>query len=71
MIDDELREEIERCSKLMFDENGIDLSLIDENLALTPTERVIKLERLVAMIDEFREYGRRSGLHSGTAPAVD
>lgn len=42
------------------DENGVDLSLIRENLKLTPLERIRKAE--AARIETLRlmEYGRRS-----------
>jgi len=41
------------------DENGVDLSLIRENLKLTPTERVRRGD--AARLDALRlmEYGRR------------
>ncbi len=41
------------------DENGIDLSLIRENLKLTPLERIRKAESLCRYAEKLREYGRR------------
>ena len=40
------------------DENGIDLSLLRENLKLTPTERVEKMLRGQALIKELKNAGR-------------
>ena len=44
------------------DENGIDVTLIDQKLALTPTERLAALEELMALGDfladvRVRHYG--------------
>jgi hypothetical protein len=36
------------------DENGIDLSLLRENLKLTPTERVLRLQRALRLEWEIR-----------------
>ena len=44
------------------DENGIDLSLIRENLKLTPTERVRALERALAVDRELVRAGTAAGL---------
>ncbi len=41
------------------DENGIDLSLIRENLRLTPLERVRKHDVLRRQILKLLEYGRQ------------
>ena len=41
------------------DENGIDLSLIRENLRLTPLERVRKHDAVRQQILKLLEYGRR------------
>jgi len=43
------------------DENGVDLSLLRENLKLTPTER---LQRMQASADFFREV-RHAGAKAG------
>ena len=34
--------------------SGVDVTLIDENLRLTPTERVEKMRRALAFIEEAR-----------------
>ena len=44
------------------DENGIDLSLLRANLKLTPTERVEKMRRALALQMEVRCAGERAGL---------
>ncbi len=36
------------------DENGIDLSLLRENLKLTPTERIERMRRAMPLIMEMR-----------------
>lgn len=41
------------------DENGIDLSLIRENLKLTPLERIRKGDRARRQALKLLEYGRR------------
>jgi hypothetical protein len=41
------------------DENGVDLSLIRENLRLTPTERVRKADRARISALRLLEYGRK------------
>ena len=45
---------------------GIDLSLVRENLRLSPRERLEQLERVVHDIDTLREAVRRQG-----KPSVD
>jgi len=47
------------------DENGVDLSLLRENLKLTPTERWIKHQRALMLTLEVRRAG-----NSATAPEV-
>lgn len=42
-----------------YDENGVDLSLIRENLRLTPLERVRKADRARRQTLALLEYGRR------------
>jgi hypothetical protein len=44
------------------DENGIDLSLIRENLRLTPTERMEKHQRALDLVWEVRRAGQKAGL---------
>ncbi len=39
------------------DENGIDLSLLRENLKLTPTERLERMRRGLALYMEVRRAG--------------
>ena len=41
------------------DENGIDLSLIRENLKLTPTERIRRADQARRQTMRLHEYGRR------------
>ena len=41
------------------DKNGIDLSLLRENLRLTPTERLDKLVRLSRVFSEVKRIGTR------------
>ncbi len=41
------------------DENGVDLSLIRENLKLTPEERLLRADRARRQALELLEYGRR------------
>lgn len=47
------------------DENGVDLSLLRENLKLTPTERIEKMRRALALVMEVRRAGAVAGLSSG------
>ncbi len=42
------------------DENGIDLSLIRENLKLTPLERMVRAEEYAEDTLRLQEYGRRN-----------
>ena len=44
------------------DENGIDLSLLRENLRLTPTERLEKNQRVSEFIAEVRRAGKEAGI---------
>lgn len=44
------------------DENGIDLSLLRENLKLTPTERLRKHRRALGLVLEVQRAGRDAGL---------
>lgn len=46
-------------------EHGDDLSLLRENLRLTPTERFIKYERAARLALEVYRAGKRAGLHRG------
>ena len=48
------------------DENGIDLSLLRANLKLTPTERVEKMRRSLALQLEVRRAGEIAGLSPHT-----
>ncbi|MGD0389824.1 MAG: hypothetical protein ABSC42_12820, partial [Tepidisphaeraceae bacterium] len=45
------------------DENGVDLSLIRENLKLTPEERLLKGDRARRGAIALRESGRRQPEH--------
>ena len=45
------------------DENGVDLSLIRENLKLTPEERLLKGDRARRGAMALRECGRRQREH--------
>lgn len=44
------------------DENGIDLSLLRENLKLTPTERLEKMQTATDFFREVRRAGAKAGL---------
>jgi hypothetical protein len=46
------------------DENGVDLSLLRENLKLTPRERLAKLQRLLHTIPKGAHVTHRSRSHS-------
>jgi hypothetical protein len=49
--------------ELVFEkvEPGVDASIIRENLKLTPTERIEKMQRALALVDDLRRaYGNRS-----------
>ena len=40
---------------------GVDASIIRENLKLTPTQRIEKMQRALALVDDLRKaYGNRS-----------
>jgi hypothetical protein len=50
------------------DENGVDLSLLRENLRRTPTERLIRLEQAAASLDALKRNAvKRVRQSSGTA----
>lgn len=51
------------------DENGIDLSLLRENLTLTPTERIEKMRRALALFLEVRHAGEVAGLSANSRRA--
>jgi hypothetical protein len=38
---------------------GVDRTLFERNLQLTPSERIVQLQRFVAFLAEVREAGRR------------
>jgi hypothetical protein len=42
------------------DENGVDLSLIIENLRLTPSQRLLKADQARRSALRLNEYGRRN-----------
>ncbi len=44
------------------DENGVDLTLLRANLELSPTERVEKMRRSIAIVREVRRAGAAAGL---------
>lgn len=44
------------------DANGVDLSLLRANLKLTPTERIEKMRRSLALQLEMRRAGEAAGL---------
>jgi hypothetical protein len=53
---------IDRNSPLYYgeqDENGVDISLIRENLKLTPSERLLRGDRARRSALRLLEYGRR------------
>lgn len=49
------------------DENGIDLSLLRENLRLTPTERFEKHRRALQLVKEVHRAGRDARLQRDSA----
>jgi hypothetical protein len=51
------------------DENGVDLSLIRENLKLSPTERLRKHQSALRMVLEVRRAASRAGLFNDSAGA--
>jgi hypothetical protein len=52
------------------DENGIDLSLIDRNLKLTPTQRLIQHDRALQLVQLLRKAGRARGEFDAQSPAT-
>ncbi len=42
-------------------EYGVDISLLIENLMLTPTQRIQKMERTIAYLEEYRRVGLEDG----------
>lgn len=44
------------------DESGVDLSLLRQNLRLTPTERMERHRRALCSVMEVRRAARRAGL---------
>jgi hypothetical protein len=48
------------------DENGIDLSLLRENLKLTPTQRIEKMRAALKFHQEVRRAGIDAGLSGHT-----
>ena len=42
-----------------YSENGVDLSILRDNLKLTPLERLIRMERHARDIQVLLEYGRK------------
>lgn len=44
-------------------EDGVDLSLIRENLRLTPTQRLQRHQRALELMKEVRRAGAAAGLH--------
>ena len=47
-------------------ESGIDISLLRENLKLTPTQRIEKMRRALSFVMEVRRAGIRAGLSAPT-----
>ncbi len=47
-------------------ESGIDLSLLRENLKLTPTQRIEKMRRALSLVREVRRAGIAAGLSAYT-----
>ena len=52
------------------DENGIDLSLLHENLKLTPTERILKHDRALAGVLELIRAAKAAGIWHDLASAL-
>jgi hypothetical protein len=48
------------------DENGIDLSLLRENLKLTPTERLANLESAVLFVKDLQIAGAKARISNGS-----
>ena len=53
------------------DENGVDLSLIRENLKLTPEERLLRGDHARENALELLEYGRRNRQRLKKPPEAD
>lgn len=53
------------------DEQGVDLSLLRENLRLTPTERIEKMRRALDLAMELRRAGIASGIRDTPTRACD
>jgi hypothetical protein len=51
------------------DENGIDLSLLRENLKLSPTERIEKHDRSLAVVMELTRAAKAAGIWHDLAGA--
>ena len=50
-------------------ESGIDISLLRENLKLTPTQRIEKMRRALSFVMEVRRAGILAGLSAHTPRA--
>lgn len=49
-------------------EPGVDPTIIRENLKLSPTDRIQKMQRTLALVDDLRKaYGNRSTRGTGSA----
>ncbi len=57
MMDSKIEPAIESNAIKRAIEYGVDISLLIENLKLTPTERIEKLGRIVAFLEEARRAG--------------
>lgn len=44
---------------------GVDVTLLERNLQLTPSERIEQLQRFVAFLADVREAGRRHAESGG------
>ena len=63
-LTDEQREFLKRALSGKFDQgaNGYDLSMFRENLRLTPTQRIEKLQGALEMYRELQRAGRQHRL---------
>ena len=63
-LTDEQREFLKRALSGKFDQgaNGYDLTMFRANLRQTPTERIEKLQRALAVFREFERAGREHRL---------
>jgi hypothetical protein len=69
MTDEEFDAWMEQAQALQYDENGVDLSHLRENLKLTPAQRMQKHEASRRFIKELRGAARRQ-LNRSSSPTA-